>query len=106
MPQRRLIVPPVRKMLKLCQEISVATTNVLYPVTAGAGTDPLPTGNPRIRFRIPLALALESGGNTRLPVTMIIDVNMDTSIIDTLRSIATGKMLTSSCLTERKNGIG
>jgi len=107
MPQKRLIVPPARKMLKPAPvEILVATTNVPYPVTAGVVTDPCPTGNPSIGFRIPLALVLESGNNSEAPVTGTVDVNMDTRVIDTPRRNATSVMLTSSCPTERRNGIG
>jgi len=107
MPQKRLIVPPARKMLKPAPvEILVATTNVPYPVTAGADTDILPTGNPSIGFGNPLALVLESGNNSEAPVTGTVDVNMDTRIIDKLRRNATGVMLISSCPTERRNGIG
>ena len=106
MPQRRPIVPPVRKTLKLSQEISVATTNVPYPVTAEVGMEAFPTGNPSIRLRIQSALALESGSSIGEPVIMTTDENMGTSITDTLRSIVTGKMLTSSCPTTRRNGIG
>ena len=78
MPRRRLIVPLVRKTLKLHQDrISLDITNVPYPVTAGASTEALPTGNPNIRFRIPSALALHSGSNSRMPVTgTVLDPNI------------------------------
>ena len=106
MPQRRPIVPPVRKTLKLSQEILMATTNVPYPVTAEVGTDPWVGGNPSIRFKIPLALAPKGGNSSSQPVTGTVDVNMDTRITDTLRRNATSVMLTSSCPTIRRNGIG
>ena len=77
MPQRRPIVPPVRKTLKPVQEVvSVATTNVPYPVTAEVGTDPCLTGNPSIGFRTPSALALKDGSNSGEPVTGTLEEGM------------------------------
>ena len=107
MPQKRPIVPPVRKTLKPVQEVVlVATTNVPYPVTAEVGTGPCLTGNPNTGFRTPSKNALMSGNNTRVPVTGTVDVNTVTNITDTLRRNATGVMLTFTCQMMKKSGNG
>ena len=106
MPQRRPIVPPVRKTLKLSQEILVATTNAKFPVTAEVGTDLWEGLGQTTGSRTPSARALESGNNTKLHVTGTVDVNTATRSTDTPNRNATNAMLTSSCLIERRSGSG